>query len=238
MLVLGEAGPEGLSLQEISRRQGEAKPAVHRALAALAVKGFVEAGPRHGHYRLGPSVNMLARRYNRIDLQLDRYRPALFDVVKKTGLSAFLMARAGVDAVCAEMLTRPPAQSLTGGAGGRVPLGIAAGSLSILATLPDPMVDYVLATNAERYASYPALRPLNAEVIRDMVRETRERGYAVSLGYYFPNEGGIGVAIPSELPGGAEMAISVSAYGEMFGDARLDAMAGVLRNCIDACSGP
>ena len=49
LLVLGEVGPEGLSLSQIVQRTGGAKSATHRSLAALLHKGFAEPTGRFGH---------------------------------------------------------------------------------------------------------------------------------------------------------------------------------------------
>lgn len=232
LLILGEAGPEGISLQDISETLDEAKPAVHRALGALALKGFSEPARRHGHYRLGPAIYGLARRHSRADILAIRMRPALMDIVARTGQPAFLMARAGYDAVCLEMLAPTPAQTLTGGTGGRVPLGVASGSLAMLSSLPDETVAQVIAANAERYRNYPALRPLNAAIMHDLVDEARARGYAIDFGYYFPNGGGVGVVVDTGLPGGAELSISVSVYGEMHTREKLDALVNEVRASI------
>lgn len=232
LLVLGEAGPDGLSLQEISRNLAEAKPAVHRALGALALKGFVEPTGRHGYYRLGPAIYGLARRQARADVLATRMRPALIDIVARIGQPVFLMARAGHDAICLEMLAPTPAQTLTGGTGGRVPLGVAAGSLALLSSMPNEAALQVIEANAERYRNYPSLRPLSAELMRELVQEARARGYALDFGYYFPNGGGIGIAVETGLPGGAELSISVSIYGEMHTPEKLDALAQDIRLTI------
>ncbi|BAV52799.1 Regulatory protein IclR (plasmid) [Mesorhizobium loti] len=53
LLALGEADADGLPLGEIAIRVGEAKPAVHRSLASLPLKGFAEPTGRHGHLGSG-----------------------------------------------------------------------------------------------------------------------------------------------------------------------------------------
>lgn len=61
LIVLGEAGADGFALADIAERIGEAKPAVHRSLVSLLQKGFAEPAGKHGFYRLGPAIPMLAR---------------------------------------------------------------------------------------------------------------------------------------------------------------------------------
>ena len=215
LLALGGVGVEGVGLKALSEQLGQSRSAVHRALAALAERGFVEHGPRRGSYRLGPAIHGLAQFRGTVDDKLEIVRPALYAIVAETGYATFLMAEAGLDAVCIEMLSKAPIRSLTGGTGGRVPLGIAAGSLAILASLPPESRAAVIRTNAERYETYPALRPFSAEVVSGMVEETLREGYSTDFGCFFPSEGGIGVAIPSRGKGRSGLSVAVTVHGEI-----------------------
>src|SRR5690606_32256395 len=150
-LVLGEVGPEGLSLSEIARRIGGAKSAAHRSLAALLNKGFAEPTGRYGHYRLGPAIPMIAGRQERLEPQIQLVRPGMTEFARRTGFTVYLMVQAGVDAVCAEMVSRSTRRQFTMGVGARVPMGVAAGSLALMSMLAEDASAAIIKANAERY---------------------------------------------------------------------------------------
>ena len=232
LLVLGEVGPEGLGLGEIAARVGGGKSAVHRSLAALRIKGFAEPAGRHGAYRLGPAVAMLAQRQHRLEPQIQRIRPGMTEFARRTGFTAYLMVQAGVDAVCAEMVSRSTRRHFTLGVGGRVPMGVAAGSLALMSILPEETAAQVIADNAARYLRHPSLRPIDAEVIAAQVAEARRRGYAVNMGYFLPGQGGLGLPVPKAGPYEVNAAVSFNAPLEMMDEGWIEATVSVLRACL------
>lgn len=233
LLILGEVGPEGLSLAQIAGRVGHAKSTVHRSLAALLEKGFVEGTGRYGHYRLGPAILMLARRHERLEPQIERIRPGMTEFARRTGFTVYLIMQAGVDAVCAEMVSRSTRQVFTMGIGARVPMGIAAGSLALLSMLPEDVAARIIRTNAERYTRYPALRDVNADIISADVSEARRRGYAVNMGNYLPGQGGLGLPYPARIDGGTDFAVSFNAPLEMMTADWIAGMMDDLAECLD-----
>src|SRR5690606_34309363 len=73
------------------------------------------------------------------------------------------------------------------------PLGVGAGSLAMLSTLPDDEVEAMLDANASVLSErYPMLPPAR---IREDVAATRASGYALNPGLIFANSWGIGVAL-------------------------------------------
>jgi DNA-binding IclR family transcriptional regulator len=208
LLALGQAGSEGSTLQDLARALGHAKPAVHRALASLTRKGFVEQAGRRGRYRLGPTIHALARRSGTAAETITMLRPALVEVAATTGHSAYLIVRAGLDAVCLDMQTgSSPIQTLTSGVGGRIPLGIGPGSLSILATLDEATSAAVIRHNETRCRD---LYGLDATALTQAVKEVRARGFAFEVGTFFPQVGGVGVAVCGHN-GAADAALSIAA---------------------------
>ncbi|WP_299941592.1 helix-turn-helix domain-containing protein [uncultured Nitratireductor sp.] len=232
LLVLGEVGPEGLSLSEISERIGGGKSAAHRSLTALLKKGFAEAAGRYGHYRLGPAVPMLARRQERLEPQIQLIRPGMTEFARRTGFTVYLMVQAGVDAVCVEMVSRSSRRQFTMGVGARVPMGVAAGSVSLLSMLPEEGATRIVEANAERYANHPSLRHVDVAIVSGQVAAARERGYAVNMGYYLPGEGGLGLPVPRRGLYEVNVAVSFNAPLELMNDIWIEATIGVLRECL------
>jgi DNA-binding IclR family transcriptional regulator len=231
ILILGEAGPEGFSLAEISERVGGAKSATHRTLAALVRKGFAEAGERYGHYRFGAAIEALARRQVRLEPQIHRMRPGMTEFVRRTGFTLYLMIQSGVDAVCSEVISRFERHQSAMGVGARVPMGIGAGSLALLSLLNDGACDQVLAWNEQRYLKHPTARPLDASVVRSQVAEARLRGYAVNMGYYFLGQGGLGLPFVGGHPQEMNMAVSFSVPLELMTEQWIEAHINELANC-------
>jgi DNA-binding IclR family transcriptional regulator len=233
LLVLGEANLEGLSLAQITQRVGGGKSAVHRSLGALLKKGFVEPSGRYGHYRLGPAVPMLARRQERLEPQIETLRPGMTAFARSTGFTVYLMVPAGVDAVCAEMISRSTRQHFTMGVGARIPMGMAAGSMALLSMLPEVSAARIIEGNSERYARYPSLRHIDAATITTQVNAARQRGYAINMGYYLPGEGGLGLPIPANGLYDINMAISFNAPLELMSDDWIENIISDLRGCLE-----
>ncbi|MER8548886.1 helix-turn-helix domain-containing protein [Mesorhizobium sp. M1169] len=234
LLALGEADAYGLPLGEIAIRVGEAKPAVHRSLASLLQKGFAEPTGRHGHYRLGPAITMLARRQARLEPVIARHRPGMTEFARRTGYTVYMMVQAGVDAVCAEMVSRSPQQQLWLGLGGRVPMGVAAGSVALLSMLPSADYKQLIEANAERYITHPSVQHVDAAVVLAQVRDAQRRGYAINMGYYHPGEGGIGLPILSTSSYEMNVAISFTLALEMMTNTFVTSIVSELKDCLFA----
>lgn len=232
LLVLGEVDLEGLSLAQITQRVGGGKSAVHRSLAALLHKGFVESSGRYGHYRLGPAISMLARRQERLEPQIETLRPGMTEFARRTGFTVYLMIQAGVDALCAEMISRSSRQHFTMGVGARVPMGVAAGSMGLLSILPPSTAARIIEGNRERYAQHPSVRHIDADLIAEQVNEARQRGYAINMGYYLPGEGGLGLPIPANGPHNVNMVISFNAPLELMSQSWIETTIDLLRECV------
>lgn len=233
LILLGRCGPEGASLARITEDCGESKAATHRSLQALCAKGFAEPAGRHGHYRMGPAVEILARAQSRVRPDVDRLRPGMTAFTRRTGYTTYLMARAGQDAVCAEIISRyDNRRTSMMGIGARVPMGIAAGSLALLSILPESEMEEVLRLNAERYTNYPSLHPVNADIIREQALLARERGYAINPGLFFMGEGGLGLPIRGAGAGDSALAVSFNLPVEYMDQVSLGELIEQLRDCL------
>jgi DNA-binding IclR family transcriptional regulator len=232
LLVLGSVGPEGISLSQISQRVSAAKSAVHRSLAALLLKGFAEPAGRYGHYRLGPSIPMIARRQEWLEPQLQLIRPGMTEFARRTGFTVYLMVQAGLDAVCAEMVSRSSRDHFTMGVGGRVPMGVAAGSVALLSMLSEERAQQIIEANTERLIKHPSLLHIDSKVVAEQVFAARERGYAVNMGFYLPGVGGLGLPIPGRGGYNVNVVVSFNVPVEMMNDVWIEARIVDLRECL------
>lgn len=188
---------EDAGLLALTRDTGMSKPTVHRILAALAAEGMVEQDLASRRYFLGPECHVLG------NIASERFginrlaAPVVARLAHECGDSAFFSLRRDVFAVCVLREDGDyPLKTHVLLPGDRHPLGIGAGSLAILAALPDDEVDACLQANAglieRRYPHY------SVPLIRTLVDEVREQGYAVNRGLVVPGSWGIGMPLRDE----------------------------------------
>lgn len=204
LAVVGRHAGRGASLSVLVEESGLNKPTARRLLLALIRAGFVEQDQESRRYYLGAESYVLgslaAPRYGLLQFAMD----SVVRLSRQTEDSCFVSVRRDLVSVCLHREEGTyPVRTHALQTGFEHPLGCGAGSLAILAALPDPEIEQVIAANNEVLAaSYPLLPP---ERIRADVKETRIKGYALNPGLIVAKSWGIGVAIrdPFGRPVGA-----------------------------------
>ncbi|WP_371823186.1 MULTISPECIES: IclR family transcriptional regulator [Microvirga] len=204
LLLVGRAGPSGARLSELVEQCSLSKPTVRRMLLALARAGLLDQDHETRRYYLGPEIHVLGTLASaRFGIHSISVR-SLVRLSQRTGDTAFLSVPRDVYSICVHREEGPfPIRVHALHAGDRHPLGVGAGGLALLAALPDDEVEDVLAANADVLAEkYP---PFSPSVLRNLVQDTRERGYALNPGMLLPDSWAIGVPIhgPDGRPVGA-----------------------------------
>lgn len=218
LAMVGRHADRGVSLTGIVEDSGLNKPTARRLLLALMRAGLVEQHEVSRRYYLGEEAYVLgslaARRFGLLQLSID----SLIRLSKRTEDSSFLSVRRGDSSIC---LYREegtyPVRTHALQAGFEHPLGVGAGSLAILAALPDEEIETILAANEPVLReSYPRLLP---DRMRQDVAAARDKGYSLNPGLIVPNSWGVGVAIrlPDGRPAGA---LSIAAIDSRMGSAR------------------
>lgn len=191
--LIGREPAQGLPLGEIVAASGLNKPTARRLLLALMRAGLVEQEPVTRCYCLGEEAFVLGvlagRRHGLLDLTMD----GLKRLARETQDTSFLTVRRDNYAVCLHREEGTyPVRTHALQVGDQHPLGVGAGSLAILAALPDDDVDRIVAANASVLeARYPAFGP---RTLRDDIAETRELGVAVNPGRVVASSWGLGAA--------------------------------------------
>lgn len=158
-----------VSLAEISRRVGLSKPGVHRILATLASRGYVERVGSGGRYRLGiRAFELGARALVNRDVRLAA-RDVMRDLLAATGEVVNLSVPAGDAVVVLDQLIGPSLVQMRAQIGDRLPLDRTSSGRAYLVTL-DPR---------ELKKRYPSIV---AEIDAD-----RQRGYAIDDCLYQPD---------------------------------------------------
>lgn len=202
--MVGRHAERGAALTDIVEASGLNKPTTRRLLLALMRAGLVEQDEETRRYYLGEEAYVLgslaSRRYGLLQISME----SLLRLSRMTEDTSFLSVRRDTWSVC---LYREegtyPVRTHALQAGFEHPLGVGAGSLAMLAALPDDEVEAILAANdAVLRTSYPMLP---ADRIRQDVVATRANGYSLNPGLIYANSWGVGVAVlnPDGRPAGA-----------------------------------
>jgi DNA-binding IclR family transcriptional regulator len=191
--VLGRAPVEGLRLTDVAVETDLNKATAHRLLSGLSQVGLVDQDEATGRFHLGPEMFILgtaaARRYG-LNAAV---HPHLVKLESKTSDTVYITVRAGFDLVCVDRYEGGyPIKVQTLNVGDRRPLGISAGGLVLLASLPEEELNRVIEANRERFANYPML---DVPKLYSLVEATRRQGYAFFDAYVIPEMSSIGVPI-------------------------------------------
>ena len=198
----------GATLNELAAATRLSRPTAHRLLLSLRKLGFVEYDaetrrffPGLKAYRMGLAS---AARFDIVELA-DRGMSRLAD---ETGDTVFLSLRHGDSALCAaRKIGAFPIRTLTLNVGDFRPLGVGAGSLALLAALPEDEVRHVIARNRAKLAAYPGI---DAARLKEMAAKTRRQGFAVNDGLILEEMAAIAVPV-RDGSGKTIAAISVAA---------------------------
>ncbi len=180
ILELLAASRDGLALREVSAELEAPKSSLLPLLRALTARGYLDQA-RTGEYRLGPRVLDLGHGPSaRAELH-ELARPALLDLMRRTGETVFLGAIASdqttvvyVDRVESDQIIRYAA-----GVGDRRPLHATSTGKAILAFLPDDERDGIvkslsLVRHTERTVT-------TVSALRASLDEVRRTGVCVSV---------------------------------------------------------
>ncbi|KPH81783.1 transcriptional regulator [Bosea vaviloviae] len=226
LALIGREPAGGLPLAEIVAGSGLNKPTARRLLLALMRAGLVEQEAQTRHYCLGEEAFVLgvlaARRHGLLDLAMESLR-RLAAVTMDT---SFLSVRRDNYCVCLHREEGTyPVRTHALQTGDQHPLGVGAGSLALLAAMPDDDVDRLMAANGSVLTTrYPGFAP---DVIRADLAAARERGFALNPGRLVASSWGLGMAF--RYPDGRVAgALSLAAIDSRMQPARQDELAGHL----------
>jgi DNA-binding IclR family transcriptional regulator len=184
--LLTRAQPNGLRMSEIGRRLGLSKATAVRLTRTLVDERFAELDPATRNYTLGPEAFAVGLAAEPSYLLQRIAAPHLRALALQTGDWVYFSVKHGFEAICLSRESGDipiPATALK--VGDRHPLGIGAGGLAILSALPDEEVERALSHNADVInQNYPQC---TVPVVRQLVAETREKGYSVLPGLIVPD---------------------------------------------------
>ncbi|MET1113363.1 MAG: IclR family transcriptional regulator [Comamonas sp.] len=204
---------EGINtrLTDIAAAADLDKATALRLLEMLARDGFVVRDAASKQFALGPELMVLGaaalRRFDPRPLA----RPSLMRLVGQFEDSAVLSIPSGIESLCIDVEEGSyPIRANYLRVGSRRPLGVGAGSLALLAWMPQAERDAALEVLLTQLQRYPRI---DAGLLHERIAQARDQGYAVLLDVVVERMGGI--AVPVFAPDGKPVAaISLAALNE------------------------
>ncbi len=194
--ALGQAGHEGAKVGQLAKTIGLTMSTTHRIVASLERHGLIAKEESTKRYRLGLTFFVLGSRAADASGLRKIGHPSVLNIAAKTGDTAFLMAHNGFNAVCIDRQQgNYVIDSLSGGVGGQIPLGVGPASQAILAHLDSESIDAVLKANTSIYRRYAGL---SSTKIRSRLSDIRDQGYAIDDGELVDGISALSVAIRPE----------------------------------------
>ncbi len=173
------ADGDTLGVTELAEMLGLSKAVVHRILASLRVKEFVEVDTETRRYSLGPSALALGLTYlQRLDVR-DRARPLLREMSDKTNETSTLSIRHGDHRIYIDQVTPLREVKMTVQLGRSYPLHAGASSKAFLASLPESEIEAYLARPLDALTGRTITDP---KALRTELKGIKEAGYAISFG--------------------------------------------------------
>ncbi len=218
-------------LTDLTQRTGLDKATALRILEMLQAEGFVERAAQDKRYFIGAELRMFgAAATAGADLRAIA-RPSLLRLANAFEDTVLVSVRRGNESLCLDLEEgRFPIRANYMNVGGRRPLGVGAGSLALLAWLPDEERAITLAALDAVLALHPRV---SGELARTLVDDARSRGYAMTLNVVVDRMGGVGVPILGP-DGNPVAALSIAALSDRI-LGRHDAIVAALRDEAQAC---
>lgn len=207
--ALAKAGPAGATLAEVAREEALPRSTAHRILRCLVDERLAALHAADKRYHLGELVHELSLAPSASVLEVAHWRQTVEAVARRTGVTAYLMRRSGIEAVC---LVKADGQDVVRfvpvEVGQRRLLGVGAGATALLAALSAPAVEQVLASIGPGLKRYPRLDP---DSVRANVRLARRTGFAISQGTVVDDGFGMGAIVP-DARATPHLAVSLAAH--------------------------
>lgn len=189
--ILAEHSPTGLNLKELTLVSGLERSTAHRLITCLVEECFASRDAATRRYHVGMDAMQIGLSAVGSQSITDMLRPLIMRLARLSGDTVFLVVQQGDHALC---LLREhgdfPVRIFTIDEGEKRLMGIGAGGLALLSSLPDATIKTVYARHAAEYDQ--AQNPL--PTLMRKVEETRQAGYSEIENSITPGVAGVGYA--------------------------------------------
>ncbi len=223
---------QGMSLSSLAHQAGLHVATARRSLGALVSEGLLSYNPMTKRYYLGMELYNFGSAAHQFQIR-DHYHHILESIASLSEDTVYLMIRSGNDAVVVDRVEGEfPIRALTHEVGQRSPLGIGAGSMVLLASLPEDECRDVIQRNRRRYESY---ENVSVDLVWEGVKSYWKRGYSQTGGVFLPEARAVGRPVRNPK-GEVEAAISIAAIAQRMQPERREWLASVIEQEINANS--
>lgn len=195
--LLAASGRAGIALSSLSRQTDLPVSTVHRLLKQLLAERLAMQLEGDKLYVIGPlayELGLVAAQ--QFDIR-ELCRPHMEELALATGETVYLLQRSGHEAVCLDLQQGPATvRVVTLQVGSRRPLGLGAGGLAILASLPDDEaaeIFRVVATTIAREWRFPT------DLLKESLRDARRDGFALIRNRLTPGVTAVGRSFADSL---------------------------------------
>jgi DNA-binding IclR family transcriptional regulator len=199
------AADGALSATSLASKLGISRAAAFRIAQSLTLRAWLTQNADKT-YRLGPALQSMATTSASDQYLLSAMRPFMDDMHRTTNETIHLTRLAGRHVVYLEQIVSPQPVRSVSVLGGRSPAHGVSPGLAQLAYLPQDQLKWFLANPLPGFTSTTIT---SSEELVSTLAEVRERGYAVNVGGYRSEVGGVGAAVIDSQTGEALAALSI-----------------------------
>jgi len=197
LMLLADAGSDGMGLQQMSSDLAMNKSSLHSTVSALRFRGFVTQSEETRRYYLGPTISALSQRYMRSYDIRAILRPALLRLSEQINEVCHVAVLDGTDVVYVDKTeSQRPIQAGTR-IGMRLPAINTALGRAMVAVQHDDFDSF-----ARRFEGTLEIRTANTprtiEAAWERIQQTRQRGYGLDLQENVEGLVAIGIAIVND----------------------------------------
>ncbi|MFI5719359.1 IclR family transcriptional regulator [Nocardia sp. NPDC051750] len=213
-----------VSLPELVKRCGYTRTTTYRILDTLELAGWIER-TTSGDYKMTLRVFELASSVlGSFDLRTEASH-VMSDLAARYDENVYLVVPDGARAVCLDLIeSSRPVRVMSLSVGRSLPLYIGGAPLALLAELEEALLPRVLAAGHLRT---PVGNEMTEGELREVLAETRRRGYAVSLEDVTPGVAALGACV-FDRSGRAVAGLSFGGFLANFAEPRRGEMASAL----------
>lgn len=214
--LVAETQQRGARLTDLARYSDLTIATASRILRCLAEERLLLFDERTRSYRIGSLAYELGLAARRDVGLINRWLPLVRGIADETGETAYLVGRSGAEAVClVRVSARSSIRAVPFEVGDRLPLGVGAGSLALLASLSNEEIDDILSENVSANEDFG--RNAYPDRLRQAVAETREAGFSFTFNVNVPGlltnsfrTAGVGLVLPHEEDTHSQLAVSTA----------------------------
>lgn len=179
LTLFARSAEPNLGVTEIANSLGLSKAAVHRILASLRSRAYVEIDEETRRYSLGPASFELGLSYlSRVDVRAVA-AVELAWLAREIQETATLSVLSGDGRIYVDQVTPPREIVMSVPLGQRFPLHAGSSSKALLAFLTDEEIERYLSGSLQSFTDTTVTSP---EALRADLARVRARGYATSAG--------------------------------------------------------